>query len=198
MTTTPSSAKDRSVLCTYALFARNFFRHPGMLGSIVPSSPLLVARLLSGIDWRRARVIVEYGPGVGTFTRTLLRRMHPDATLIVFETNEDFVIHLRRTYPDPRLHIVHGSAVEIRQVLESRGLAKADYIVAGIPFSTLPGTERQRILDATRQAIAVEGAVLIYQFSPAIRTDLRQRFAIVRHRFEPTNFLPAHFFICKP
>ena len=31
-------------------------------------------------------------------------------TLIVFETNQDFVAFLRRRLTDPRLHVVHGSA----------------------------------------------------------------------------------------
>src|SRR5687767_10748196 len=72
------------------LFARTFFRNPRMLGSIVPSSRFLIRKLLRPIDWSRARVIVEYGPGVGTITREALRRMRPDATLIAIETNDEF------------------------------------------------------------------------------------------------------------
>ncbi|MDE2262321.1 MAG: methyltransferase, partial [Gammaproteobacteria bacterium] len=55
------------------LFARNFFRHPRMLGSIVPSSRFLIRQLLAPIDWSAARVIVEYGPGVGCITAEILR-----------------------------------------------------------------------------------------------------------------------------
>ena len=73
------------------LFARNFFKHPRMLGSIIPSSSFLIRRLLEPVDWERARVIVEYGPGVGTITHEILGRLHPDATLVVIETNDDFV-----------------------------------------------------------------------------------------------------------
>ena len=69
------------------LFASNFLRHPNMLGSIVPSSRFLVDQVLELIDWGRARVIVEYGPGVGAFTREILRRMRSDARLVAIETN---------------------------------------------------------------------------------------------------------------
>ena len=61
------------------LFASNFLRHPNMLGSIIPSSRFLVDLVLEPIDWGRARVIVEYGPGIGTFTGEILRRMRSDA-----------------------------------------------------------------------------------------------------------------------
>src|SRR5712664_2210613 len=76
------------------LFARNFFRHPRMLGSIVPSSRFLIKQL-EPIDWAQARVIVEYGPGVGGITAEILRRMRPDASLIVIEINAEFVRFLR-------------------------------------------------------------------------------------------------------
>src|SRR4026209_2837609 len=68
------------------LFARNFFKHPKMLGSLIPSSRFLIQGVLKQIDWERAGVVVEYGPGVGTFTTEILRRMRPDATLAAFET----------------------------------------------------------------------------------------------------------------
>src|ERR1700732_4701115 len=79
------------------LFARNFFRHPRMLGSIVPSSRFLIRQLLEPVDWAQARVIVEYGPGVGVITFEVLRRMRPDAMLIAIETNPAFVSYLRES-----------------------------------------------------------------------------------------------------
>src|SRR5690349_24823491 len=92
------------------LFAKNFFKHPRMLGSLIPSSRYLIDSLLRRVDWHRARVIVEYGPGVGNFTEEVLRRMSPDGTLVVFETNGEFVRYLQESFPDPRLHVIHGSA----------------------------------------------------------------------------------------
>src|SRR6202050_2048448 len=81
------------------LLARNFFRHPRMLGSIVPSSRFLIRQLLAQINFTQARVIVEYGPGVGGITSEILRRMHPDAILIAIEMNPDFVSSLGREIP---------------------------------------------------------------------------------------------------
>ena len=50
------------------LFFRNFFKHPKMLGSLMPSSPALIDRVLRPVQWDDARLIIEYGPGVGSFT----------------------------------------------------------------------------------------------------------------------------------
>ncbi|MFC3282257.1 class I SAM-dependent methyltransferase [Litchfieldella rifensis] len=181
-----------------SLFARNFFKHPRMLGSIIPSSPFLVRRLLDQVDWERARVIVEYGPGVGTITSEILHRMHPEAVLVAVETNQDFVAFLRDALPDPRLHVVHGSAVEVQDTLLDRELEIADYVIAGIPFSTMPESQCETVLRATHQVLAPSGALLIYQFSPKVLPHLQRVFSEVRRSFEPFNVLPAQLYYCVP
>src|SRR6476620_2425178 len=63
-------------------FLRGFLKNPVMVGSIIPSSRLLIERMLRPVDWDKTRLFVEYGPGVGTFTRDLLDRLSPDAKLV--------------------------------------------------------------------------------------------------------------------
>jgi phospholipid N-methyltransferase len=178
------------------LFARNFFRHPRMLGSIVPSSRFLIVQLLRPIEWRRARVIVEYGPGVGVITAEILRRMPADGNLIAIETNPEFVRYLRSTFGDPRLHVVEASAESVADVVHRLGFEKVSYIISGIPFSTIPAATRDRILRATRGVLEQHGAFLVYQFSSRVLPDLQRIFGFVRRQFEPFNVLPAHLFFC--
>jgi phospholipid N-methyltransferase len=179
------------------LFVRNFLRHPRMLGSIVPSSRFLVRRLLAQIDWSRARVIVEYGPGVGVVTGQILRNMRPDAVLIVIETNPEFVAFLRSAIVDERLKVVEGSADNVVEILRDFGYTGADYIVSGIPFSTMAPDVRERTLRDTNIALAPGGVFVVFQFSTRVLRDLRRTFRDVRRRFEFLNVLPAHLFICR-
>jgi phospholipid N-methyltransferase len=179
------------------LFARNFFRHPRMLGSIVPSSRFLIRGLLHPVDWNRARVIVEYGPGVGVITAEVLRRMRPDALLIAIEMNPDFVSYLRGALTDTRLRVVEGSAEWVDEILGRFGRQQADYIISGIPFSTIPAPLRERILRKTRAVLAPGGAFLVYQFSTRVLEDLKRIFGYVGRKFEPLNLLPAHLFFCQ-
>ncbi|RTR00438.1 class I SAM-dependent methyltransferase [Halomonas nitroreducens] len=181
-----------------ALFARNFFKHPRMLGSIIPSSPFLVRRLLERIDWQHARVIVEYGPGVGTITQELLQRLPAEATLLVLETNRDFVDFLQRSLPDPRLQVVQGSAETIQAELTRLGLPAADYVLAGIPFSTMSAPSRAAVLMSSLEALSPQGSMLIYQFSSRVLPDLRRVFSDVECDFEPLNILPARLYYCRP
>jgi phospholipid N-methyltransferase len=178
------------------LFAKNFLQHPKMLGSLIPSSRFLVDRLLGKIDWDRARTIVEYGPGVGTITANILARMRPQARLIVFEMNRDFVSYLGRAFPDPRLHVVHGSAETVGRELSRLELEGADYIISGIPYTTMPEQLRGRIMRESCEALNPGGAVLVYQFTRAVLPYLRTYFNQVYQDFEPFNILPARLFYC--
>jgi phospholipid N-methyltransferase len=178
------------------LFARNFFRHPRMLGSIIPSSRFLIRELLAPVDWVNAKVIVEYGPGIGNVTGEILERMGPDATLVAIETNADFVRHLREHLTDPRLRVVEGSAADVGEILQSLGLQRASCIISGIPFSTLSPELREHILLASRAVLEPRGGFMLYQFSGSLLSDLQRIFREVKHGFEPWNVLPAHLFFC--
>jgi phospholipid N-methyltransferase len=178
------------------LFAKNFLQHPRMLGSLIPSSRFLVGRLLNKVDWKRARTIVEYGPGVGTITERILERMSPEARLVVFEMNYDFVRHLKRAYPDSRLHVVHGSAENVYGELDRLKMEGADYIISGIPFTTMPVESRESIMRESRRALNPRGAVLVYQFTRAVLPYLRTHFEQIDQDFEPRNILPARLFYC--
>jgi phospholipid N-methyltransferase len=174
-----------------ALFFKGFLKHPVMVGSIIPSSRTLIDRMLKPVDWSRAKVFVEYGPGVGTFTRPILDRLAPDATLVAIDTNPDFCDYLKRSIPDSRLHIVNGSAADVCEVLETLGLGAADYVISGLPFSTLPEGVGAAIARATAAALRVGGAFLVYQFRPSVRDIIEPFFDRVDHAFELINVPPA-------
>lgn len=179
------------------LFSRNFIKHPRMLGSLIPSSRFLVNRLLDQVDWRKASTIVEYGPGVGTFTGEILRRLRPGGTLVAIDTNRDFARYLTRTLPDDRLHVVEGSAEGAQDNLRERGLGRADYVISGIPYSTMDPAVRERILHTTHDVLQPDGSFLVYQFTRAVLPYLRRVFPHVHQEFEPRNIMPARLFYCR-
>jgi phospholipid N-methyltransferase len=185
------------VTSSLALFSRNFIKHPRMLGSLIPSSRFLVNRLLSQVDWGKAATIVEYGPGVGTITGEILRRLRPDGTVLAIDTNRDFARYLARTLRDDRLHVIQGSAADAQENLRERGLSRADYVISGIPYSTMDPRVRERILRTTHEVLQPDGAFLVYQFTRAVLPHLRQVFPHVHQEFEPRNIMPARLFYCE-
>jgi phospholipid N-methyltransferase len=186
----------RSPLTQRLLFALNFFRHPFMLGSIWPSSRYLVDEVLRPIDWERARVVVEYGPGVGTITAEILGRMRPDAHLVVIETNAAFVKFLNSTFRDARLHVANASAADVGGILQQLNLPPAQYVVSGIPLGSMPEALRMDIAAKTRAALAPGGQFLVYQFTSRVLPVLQRTFEDVSRSREKRNLPPAHLFVC--
>jgi phospholipid N-methyltransferase len=150
--------------------------------------------MLKPVDWDDTRLFVEYGPGVGTFTRDLLDRMGPEAKLVTIDTNPDFTKYLTKSIDDPRLIAVTGSAADVEQILDERGLGKADYVLSGLPFSTLPKGVGDAIAKATAKVIRPGGAFLVYQFNPKVKDFIEPYFERLDRGFEWINVPPATLF----
>jgi phospholipid N-methyltransferase len=178
------------------MFLRGFIKHPVMVGSVIPSSKVLIDKMLAPVDWTNCKLFVEYGPGVGTFTEHVLQRMAPDATLIAIDTNPDFTQFLRRKFTDSRLSAVTGSAADVRQIIADAGFKKADYVLSGLPFSTLPPGIGPKIAEETAAALRQGGCFLVYQFSPKVRDFLVPYFERIERGFEWINIPPAQLFWC--
>jgi len=176
------------------MFLNGFLRHPGMIGSIMPSSRHLVERMLAPVDWAAVKTVVEYGPGVGPFCQPVLDRLGQDTTYVAIDANPDFVRYLRRAFPDPRLQVVHGSAADVATILTDRGLEGAECVLSGIPFSTLPPGIGERIVKATHDILSPKGAFLVYQVSSRVRQLLDPVFPDVETAIAWRNLPPLRLY----
>jgi phospholipid N-methyltransferase len=178
----------------WGVFFKGFIKHPVMVGSIIPSSSFTVKKMLAPVDWDNTKLFVEYGPGIGTFCQPILDRMRPDATLLVIDLNEDFIAYLRQTVRDSRFIAVHGSAADVNAIINNFGFAHADYILSGLPFSTLPNNLGPVIAEETAKAIRPGGAFLVYQFRARARDFMTPHFGKIDNGYALWNILPCHLF----
>ena len=176
------------------MFFQGFLKHPVMVGSIIPSSDKLIRKMLSRVDWDSCKLFVEYGPGVGTFCRPILERMAPDAMLIAIDTNADFIRYLDHTITDSRFVAVEGSAADVERIVREHGHDHADYVLSGLPFSTLPDGVGPAIASATHRVIRTGGAFQVYQFSPKVKHFLTPHFDTIDHDMEWWNVPPAQLY----
>jgi phospholipid N-methyltransferase len=148
-------------------FVRGFLRRPGQVASVVPSSRFLERRLVSLAGVKRARIVVELGPGTGGTTRAILAALPPDATLLCIELDRDFARLLRRE-ADPRLIVHEGSAEQLPEILAAHALGAPDVVISGIPFSTIPAAVGTRIVASIRAALVPGGCFVAYQVRGAV------------------------------
>jgi len=157
------------------MFLWGFLENPAMVASIIPSSKRTIDQMLEPVDWDNCRLFVEYGPGVGTFCPHILERLPAGGELLVIDTNPRFIDYLEDTIDDPRFTAVLGSAEDVERIVKASGHAHADYVVSGLPISSLPEQVAQNIVAATHRVLRPGGAFLTYQFRAAARS-LTQRF----------------------
>jgi phosphatidylethanolamine/phosphatidyl-N-methylethanolamine N-methyltransferase len=153
-----------------ALFFKRFLQRPFQIASIVPSSRALVERVAAKMDFDRARVIAEYGPGEGVHSREIARRMRPDAQLLLFELDPAFSRDLQRQFADdPRVTVINRDAAELPLEMKARTIHQCDYILSGIPFSILQIDKKRALLRKTYEALAPGGSFIIYQVTNELK-----------------------------
>ncbi len=178
----------------WGVFFRGFVDEPRMVGSIIPSSRFTVDKMLGPVDWTACELFVEYGPGVGTFCRPVLDRLRRDGTLIVIDTNPLYINYLKHAIGDSRFHAVLGSAEDVEGIVRAHGFTHADYVLSGLPFSTLPAGVGPEIAAATYRVLRPGGAFLVYQFSARARDFMARHFRRIDCGFEWRNVLPCQLF----
>jgi len=143
----------------------------------------------------RGRCVVELGAGTGPYTREILPRLGPDATLLAFEVDPVLAGALAGELRDPRLRVIADCAANLEAHLDGR---RPEVIVSALPFTSLPGDLRREILAVARRVLADDGVMLVLQYSPFMRNDLRNAFASVHIRVSPLNVPPAVLYACRP
>jgi len=149
-----------------AIFLKRFLQRPFQVASIIPSSRTLIRKVSGKMDFSQPRVIIEYGPGEGCHTREIVRRMHPDSRVILFELDPEFAEHLEGQFRgDSRITVLNRDAASLAQELLQRGLTHCDYVVSGIPFSILAPEKKRELLRSTYDSLTPHdhAAFIIYQ-----------------------------------
>ena len=172
------------------------------VASITPTSRFGVEKVLEKIDFPETKLILEYGPGTGNFTTTLLKNMGANSKLIAIEKIADFCKVLHKSIRDPRFSVFEDSAENVLDILKScNGSSdpKADYIISGIPFSLLSPKKRKVILRDTHRALKNGGEISgLPGFLPVSRgpegspgRTVRRRPGSVLHVFPPSDSHPG-------
>ncbi len=181
-------------------YLKNFARDKN-IASITPTSQFGIRRIIKTLDFEKAKVIVEYGPGLGVITRALLKRMKPGTMLIAIETNSVFARSLASRVDDERLHVINDSAENVIEILRECGAECADCIISGIPFSMFSAALKDRILTNTKTALGKHGHFYVYQFLavlPKKKDDIKNKLAehmkIVRKEVEVLNIPPLRIY----
>lgn len=180
-------------------FVKEFFRNPSEVGSLVPSSQELTDKVMAPIDFSRAKCIVEYGPGTGVFTDAIMQRRRAETVVLLVEVNEQFCKLLKERYAgQPNVHVVLGSADETGDYLKALDAPPAEYVVCGLPFTSMPIRLDWRILEHTRQVLLPTGKLILFQYSLQSTKLFERFFRLVNQTHVLLNLPPAYVLVYSP
>lgn len=177
-------------------YLKQFFKDKNEVGAIAPSSKTLGRKMCSYVDFKKAKKIVELGPGNGVFTRLILERMAPDAKLLVFETNESFYDLLKSQIQDERVILLNQSAEDIKVKLDELGWGKADAILSSLPYTVFPKELKENIVSNCVSSMDKDSIYLQFQYSLNALKMFKSHFSKVKYSFSPVNVPPAFVYRC--
>jgi phosphatidylethanolamine/phosphatidyl-N-methylethanolamine N-methyltransferase len=148
-------------------FWRESRHHFKTVGAVLPSSRFLARALASPLngprpDWH----VLEAGPGTGSVTREILRRLRPSDRLDIVELNDQFVQRLNDCFQhDPRfaphrhqVTIIHGPVQEVA------GEDRYDAIVSGLPLNNFPVELVQEVFSAFTRLVKPGGILSYFEY----------------------------------
>src|SRR5262245_37187554 len=107
------------------MFLREFLRHPLWTAAVAPSSPRLAEQMIAALPADGDAVVVELGPGTGSFTTAIQDRLSGRGRHIAVELNPAMAAHVSRRCP--QVEVVTGAAADLPTILADRGCHGVDH-----------------------------------------------------------------------
>ncbi|MFJ8260991.1 class I SAM-dependent methyltransferase [Rummeliibacillus sp. NPDC094406] len=181
----------------FITFLTEFIKQPKNIGAISPSSKKLAKKMIETICFEKAQCIVELGPGTGSFTNELMKRKEQSTKLILIENNKVFFEKLRKQFEhEPSVIVIHGSAENLCIYMSTLNIEKIDYVVSGLPFTSLNPDISSCILRNVKDCLD-DGEFITFQYSLVKKSFIQQFFENISHEKVWVNLPPAYVLSCK-
>lgn len=95
----------------------------------------------------------------------------------MIEINEVFFKKLQKQFKDdPNVLVIHGSAENIKKYIKELQIEKVDYVLSGLPFTSLPTEVSSRILSSVMESLSEDGEFITFQYSLARKAFIQTFF----------------------
>lgn len=179
-------------------FMKEFIKNPKFIGAVAPSSKYLAEKMVEDIKFEKTKCIIEYGPGTGVFTEKIIARKREDTLLLVFEKNKGFCDNLLKIYGCKKnVKIINDGAENIKKYLIEQGINQVDYVISGLPFTSLPTNISNIIIQNTKDILSSNGEFITFQYSLLKKAFFESRFSNIKFTKEIRNFPPAYVLKCS-
>ncbi|MBP9701776.1 MAG: methyltransferase domain-containing protein [Candidatus Pacebacteria bacterium] len=177
-----------------SLFVHSAFRDFLSLGEITPSSHFSAKGVVKHGRISTAKRILEIGPGMGPFTKEILRVSPATAEIVVIDKNPDFIEFLKKDIPDTRLVVICGDIITI----PSEELGVFDSIISSIPLSLLECTQKVSFSQKIHRLLKPGGVFTKAQYSLSSTKYFKESgFGPIKWNLEIRNIPPIFIYSCQ-
>ncbi len=173
-------------------FLRAFLADPNLVGSVAPSSRFLARALIEPFKARAepARVL-EVGAGTGPVTVHLGHELGAGDELDVCEIKPELVRHLERhvlTQPQFAEAREEGRVNLFQCAVQDMDRDRQyDFVVAGLPFTTLPPAAIESVLEFIRTVLKPGGVFSYFEYVGLRRLRMLGTFGETRRRMREVS-----------
>lgn len=120
--------------------------------------------MFAGLELRSGDLLLEYGPGTGSFTVAVerMRAGGVDVGYLGIEKDPGMYEFLVRRYPN--LDFVLGDAADVAEICQARNLPRAAAVISGLPLIFLDRPELENILSGTARCLTPDGVFRTFSY----------------------------------
>lgn len=144
-------------------FFFQFIKSPTTVGSLLPSSKKLSKEIVNQISGAEisgsTRRYIEVGPGTGTFTKELIKKLRDEDQLDLVEFDEKFVNVLRKRFGHIKnVKIIQGDFTKFTSI------DQYDYCVSGLPLAAFDKKMVEKIYHVFDSVVKKGGTVAYFEY----------------------------------
>jgi phosphatidylethanolamine/phosphatidyl-N-methylethanolamine N-methyltransferase len=175
------------------LFFKRWLDKPFQLGALIPSSKALARAIAQHVvreQRQEMEYILEIGAGTGSFTQALLDAGVEPHRLICVEVDKQLYEYMKRRFP--KVHVIWGSACQLKQLLPQQLHQNIALVLSGIPMMSIPSLIRDDIIEGCFHVLKPGGKIIQFTYSPFSSVSSKN-YRLKQRRLETVfrNFPPA-------
>ncbi len=185
-------------------FLAAVLRNPATVGAVAPSSIRLAQRLTAVVPGEGQPVVVELGPGTGSTTAAVQRRLGGRGRHIAVEIDPMLAGHVASAHPS--VEVAVGDAAQLGQLLADHDVAEVDAVLSGLPWSLFSHGGQREILGSIAGVLRPGAAFSTFAYVHALPLEGARRFrALLDEVFDEVlttrtvwlNLPPAVSYVCR-
>ncbi|MCV0394695.1 MAG: methyltransferase domain-containing protein [Rhizobiaceae bacterium] len=177
-------------------FFKGWIDKPKAVGAIIPTSAITARRMASVIDVSSRLPVLELGAGTGVITKAILATGLKPSNLYAVEYSEEFVTHLRETYPT--VNVIRGDAFDLDETLSDAPALTFDSVISAVPLLSFPVEQRIAYVEDLLTRIPAGRPVVQITYGPRSPVPpLRGNYSVEHFDFVLRNIPPAQLWVYR-